>query len=96
MELDLFYATNPNGPYTNADTTITTPETVTWGDYLYFKITSNPSTYNLELMKIIVETSNKKKSTFGSVFIDSYIQNVQATTGELYFEMMISGEAGLV
>ena len=94
MELDLFYATNSNGPYTNADTTVATPQTLTWGDYMSFKITSTPSTYDLKLMKVVV-TTNGGTSTLGSIFIDSYIQNVKATTGELYFEMMISGEAGL-
>ena len=66
-----------------------------WGDYLYFQITSTPADYELELMEIVVTTEDET-IILGEMFIDSYVQNQKNTVdGELTFEMMISGEAGL-
>ena len=83
---------------TSKDGTYDTPANATeviWGDYLYFQITSIPSDYVLELMEIIV-TIEDETFILGEIFVDSFIENMKnSVDGELTFEMMISGEAGL-
>ena len=68
---------------------------MTWGDYVYFKIASDPKDYNLQLMKVVIETSTGT-APLGDFFIANFIKNKDnSTQGELTFEMLISGEAGL-
>ena len=98
LTLDLFYKLQKTDTtYISAEDTLATGSevTLTWGDYVYFKITSDPSDYDLDLMKVVITTESDTVS-FGDMFISSFIQDkTTSTQGELTFGMMISGEAGL-
>lgn len=95
MSLKLELSVRPKGSSTYVVPS-TTAMTVTWTDYLSFKITSAPLDYNLELLKIFVTTEGEQAIELGDLFITSFIQNKKTSTkGELTFDMMMSGEAGL-
>ena len=98
LTLDLFYKLKEtDSTYINAENTLATgkEETFIWGDYAFFKITSDPKDYDLELMKVVIETEGGAVTPFGDMFISSFIQDQKASKGELTFKMMMSGEAGL-
>ena len=97
LTLDLFYKLQEDDDYISAEDTLATGKevTLTWGDYVFFKITSDPKDYDLDLMKVVITTESDTVS-FGDMFISSFIQDKKdSTEGELTFKMMMSGEAGL-
>jgi len=53
MSLKLTVKIKVKGSSTYVDPS-TTPLAVTWADYVSFKITSTPSDYNLQLMKMFI------------------------------------------
>ena len=66
-----------------------------WGSIAYFKIISTPTYYNLDLMKVIIETDNDSVE-FGDLFIYNFIKNKDLEIeGELSFEMIFTGEGGI-
>eukprot|EP00828_Plagiopyla_frontata_P048481 TRINITY_DN9306_c0_g1_i5.p1 TRINITY_DN9306_c0_g1~~TRINITY_DN9306_c0_g1_i5.p1 ORF type:complete len:487 (-),score=71.63 TRINITY_DN9306_c0_g1_i5:19-1479(-) len=72
--------------------------TIIWGDYVDFQITSDPSDYYLSIMDIYVQTGSQTGDEYtqlGEMFVSSFVQNVNKGKGETTFSMMISGEAGL-
>ena len=76
----MLYSFEKDGEYKAAEVTedLTKAVSIVWGTYVYFKIQSTPTDYNLDLMKVVVTTENDV-IPFGDMFISSFIQDKKAT-----------------
>ena len=73
LTLGLKIKMSSNGEW---ETPGTTSKQVVWGDKIYIKISSTPSTgYKLGIMEIYATTEDGQNIALGQLYIDSFLEN---------------------